>query len=306
MEKQSNILVIGSINMDLVITVPRFPIEGETLTGKSFFTSPGGKGANQAVAAARLGAKVSMIGCIGDDQFGKQLVQNFRREKVNIGQIKFTPHHPTGTAIITINDHAQNQIIVIPGANSLVTEKNILSVWQALKIKPQAVLLQLEIPLSSVITAAELAKKDNSLVILNPAPAQQLPVKLLKLVDYLIPNEHEARLITGKKSIKEAAVFLHNQGVKNIIITLGDKGAYLFNDKQSVIIPPYNVKAVDPTACGDAFIAAFSVSFLQGKSPIESIEFANAAGALTTTKIGAQPFLPFLLDLEQFLSSASN
>lgn len=297
------IQVVGSINMDLITKVPRFPQEGETITGVDFLTVPGGKGANQAVAAARLGAKTAMIGCVGIDRFGKELVASLQKERVSMRRINFIPDTPTGTAIIIVNEKAQNQIIVIPGANHRITEEHLTYAWNTLKIKPQALLLQLEIPLPIVIKAAQLAKKDNTMVVLNPAPAPitSLPIELLNQVDFLIPNEHEAKILANTDDLETAANRLRNQGPK-VIVTLGDKGAMFFDDKPR-IVDPFRVKAVDPTAAGDAFVAAFTVSTLQRKTPLEAIKFANAAGALATTKIGAQPSLPTLVEVNQFIAS---
>ncbi|MBI5452400.1 ribokinase [Candidatus Gottesmanbacteria bacterium] len=301
--KNVPIQVVGSINMDLITKVPRFPGEGETITGVDFFTAPGGKGANQAVAAARLGAKTAMIGCVGIDRFGKELVASLQREKVSMRRINFIPDTPTGTAMIIVNEKAQNQIIVIPGANHKITEEHLAYSWNTLQIKPQALLLQLEIPLPIVIKAAQLAKKGNTMVVLNPAPAPItfLPAELLNHVDFLIPNEHEAKILAGTDDLETAADQLRNKGPK-VIITLGDKGAMFFDDKP-VYVDPFRVNAIDPTAAGDAFVAAFTVATLQGQPILGAIRFANAAGALAATKIGAQPSLPTFAEVKRFIAS---
>lgn len=284
--------------MDMIVRVSRFPNQGETITGTRFDTAHGGKGANQAVAAARLGADVSFIGCVGNDDFGKQNIFSLSSEGINTTYIKTTNTH-TGIAVIVVNDTAQNQITVIPGANHQVTPEQ---VTEALDAAPRVdcVLLQLEIPLPAVICAAELARKNGSLVILNPAPAIPIPEELIALVDYLIPNEHEAYVLTGKKDMTEAGKTLIAHGAKHVIITLGDKGTLLVNGTHQTI-SPFHVHAVDPTAAGDAFVAAFAVSLLEGKPPKEAIRFANAAGALTATKPGAQPSLPTRKEIEAFL-----
>lgn len=301
--KITPIQVVGSINMDLITKVTRFPKSGETLTGIDFLTAAGGKGANQAVAAARLGSRIAMIGCVGIDRFGKELVAGLKREGVSMRRISFIPDAPTGTAIIIVNENAQNQIIVIPGANHRITEDHLVFSWNTLKIKPKALLLQLEIPMPIVIKAAQLAKKDNTMVVLNPAPAPNTPLsdELLQQVDFLIPNEHEARLLAKTDDLEQAAQNLRALGPK-VIVTLGDQGAMFFDDKLQ-IVDSFHIKAVDPTAAGDAFVAAFTVATLQGQPPLEAIKFANAAGALTTTKIGAQPSLPTLAEVNQFIAS---
>lgn len=283
-----SIQVIGSINMDLIAKVSRFPKEGETITGQQFLTAAGGKGANQAVAASRLGAKVSLVGCVGKDTFGTSLLNNLKKEKINIKHITKSSEN-TGTAFITINQNAQNQIIVIPGANHTITTKQVGLAIKKEKIA--AIIMQLEIPLKIVEYVAKEAKKKNLLVILNPAPAIPLSNKLLRMVDYLIPNEHEAEVLTGEKNMEKAAQILKQKGAKNIIITLGSRGA-LYLDNKLQYVPPFRVKAVDPTAAGDAFVAAFTVSILEGKKIENAIRFANAAGALAATKLGAQPSLP--------------
>jgi len=301
-EAPLSIQVVGSINMDLITKVSRFPREGETITGLDFLTAPGGKGANQAVAAARLGARTAMIGCVGIDRFGKELVASLQKEKVSMRRIGLIPDAPTGTAIIIVDERAKNQIIVIPGANYRITEKQLTYAWTTLKIKPQALLLQLEIPLPIVIKAAQLAKKDNTLVVLNPAPAPtaSLPIELLSHVDFLIPNEHEAKILAETDDLELAAGRLRDKGFK-VIITLGNEGALFFDDRP-LYIKPFLVMAIDPTAAGDAFVAAFTLAILEGKPVEEAIRFANAAGALATTKLGAQPSLPTRKEVERLLA----
>lgn len=299
--KNISVQVVGSINMDMIVQLDRFPKEGETLTGTKFMTAPGGKGANQAVAASRLGAKTALIGCVGVDQFGKDLVGNLKKEKVSMRRVGFIPDVSTGTAIISINTQAQNQIIVIPGANHTITLEHLKRSWKTLKMKPQAVLLQLEISFPIVWEAAQIAKRDKALVVLNPAPAYPITRDLLQLVDYLVPNEHEAKLIAKKEDVEDAATTLHKMGAKHVVITLGEKGALYTNGQSLHYVPSFRVHAIDPTAAGDTFVAAFTVAILEGKSPLAAIQFANAAGALATTKMGAQPSLPTRVEIEQFL-----
>lgn len=299
---QISIQVVGSINMDLVVKVPRFPNSGETITGTTLLTASGGKGANQAIAAAKLGAKVVFVGNVGNDDFGKQQIRALQKEGANTQFISTVSSVNTGTAIITIDQNAHNQIIVIPGANHTISKKQVEKAFKSIKM--QALLLQLEIPLDIVTFAATLAKNIGSLVILNPAPAIPIPDKLINLVDYLIPNEHEALLLTGKTTIEDAGKNLIKRGAKNVIVTLGKKGAVYF-DKKPIYVPAFKVKAIDPTAAGDAFIASFAVTILQGHSLLDAIKFANAAGALASTKIGAQPSLPTLAEIKQFVASSS-
>jgi len=301
---QPLIYVVGSINMDLITKVPRFPQEGETITGLDFFTAPGGKGANQAVATARLGAKVVFIGAVGVDSYGQQLSEALGKEGINITHLLKVPGVVTGTAIITINKKAQNQIIVIPGANHRITEKQIDEAISKNSHKSGALLLQLEIPLPIVLYAAKRAKDIGLAVTLNPSPATTLPDELFPLLDYVIPNEHEAVILTGKNNPEKAAQKLKKMGARNIIITLGDKGAlYLDDNSRPVTIKGYKIKAVDPTAAGDAFVATFTVALLEEKPIEEAIRFANAAGALAATKLGAQPSLPTRKEVEKFLQT---
>lgn len=301
MRNTTSILVVGSINVDLVAQMERFPNDGETVIGKKYLTVFGGKGANQAVAAARLGAEVHFIGCVGQDNFSEKIIKNLKQEKIDtslIGKV----NQPTGTAFILVNQNAVNKIIVIPGANKEVTPEYIKTAFKRLKSKPKITLLQLEIPINSVIEAAKQAKGIGSLVILNPAPAQKLPNSIFNYLDYIIPNETEAKSLTAENTVEKAAIVLKNSGAKNVIITMGNKGSLIFKDKVKYI-PPYKIKAVDPTAAGDAFIAAFAVSISNGKPETETIQSANAAGALTATKIGAQISLPFGTDLVEFIKS---
>lgn len=289
-ESPISVQVIGSINMDLIAKVNRFPNVGETITGQEFLTAAGGKGANQAVACAKLGASVSFIGCVGKDNFGKELTNSLKEHGIDTKYI-FSGNTNTGTAFITVDQQAHNQIIVIPGANHKLNEDQLELAYNNLRGKTQAVLLQLEIPLPIVKKAIQLAKKDNLLIILNPAPAVPISDKLLGQVDYLIPNEHEAEVLTGEKNVEKAAQIFKRKGAKNVIITLGSRGA-LYLDYKLQYVPPFRIKAVDPTAAGDAFVAAFTVAILEGKPIEKAIKFANAAGALAATKLGAQPSLP--------------
>lgn len=291
----SCITVFGSLNMDLVIQAPRHPRPGETLTGSAFRTFPGGKGANQAVAAARLGGQVTMVGCVGADPFGDALIANLQAAGVDTTCVGRSSE-ATGVALITVSAAGENTIVLAPGANGAVSPETVLAHRDAI-ISADALLLQLEVPLPAVEAAAELAHAHNVPVILNPAPAQPLPASLLRCVTCLVPNQHEAALLTGLATDSDegaaaAARALQAAGVKTIVMTLGARGALVFADGQQVMAPSYPVQVVDTTAAGDAFVAAFAVALTEGQGPVEAARWGCAAGALACTVLGAQPSLP--------------
>ena len=291
----AHIVVIGSLNMDLVVQSPRHPNPGETLIGTSFHTLPGGKGANQAVAAARMGAEVTMIGCVGADAFGDQLIENLGAALVDTARIR-RAEESTGVALITVSEAGANTIVVVPGANFAVSPEQIRANEDVIR-RADAVLLQLEIPLPAVKAAAELAHAHGVPVLLNPAPAQPLARDLLQHVSYLIPNEHEAALLIGAAPGKqnepgEAAAALQAMGVGSVVITLGEQGAILFDGAAAHTVPAFPVRAIDSTAAGDAFVGAFAVALSEGRSPADALTWGCAAGALACTVLGAQPSLP--------------
>lgn len=296
----SKITVIGSLNMDLVITTSRIPVLGETILGRGFMKTPGGKGANQAVASARLGGQVSFIGCVGQDIFGEELIENLNANKVNVKNVFRIEGDSTGVAVIIVKD-GNNMIIVDSGANFRLTPRMIDSLEEVIK-ESTIVVLQLEIPIETVETAAAIAKRHNVKTILNPAPARLLSDKLLKNADIITPNETEAEILTGIKvsddeSARQALIFLRDKGIEQVIITLGSKGA-LYNRKNEIILKPVpKVKVVDTTAAGDAFTGAIAVSLSKGCSIDEAIDFANMAGTLTVTRRGAQLSLPELREV---------
>ncbi|AAO35501.1 ribokinase [Clostridium tetani] len=299
------ILVIGSFMMDLVAQTPRAPIEGETIIGKSFSQFTGGKGANQAVAAARLGAYVTMIGKLGKDSFGEAHIESLRREGINHDYVLFDDVESSGVGHITLEENGNNRIIVIPGANLKLTPKEVEDLEDNIK-SSDIVILQLEIPFETVYKTIELAHKHGKTIILNPAPAAKLKEHFVELVDYIVPNESEASLLTGIKvnsieSARKAAKSLLNLGCKNVIITLGEKGVLLVNNNEEIFQESFKVKPVDTTAAGDSFIGAFAYSLANGLGNVKSLEFACAVGALTVTKIGAQPSLPKLTEVEMFM-----
>jgi ribokinase len=302
-----NIVVVGSLNMDLVVRLPKIPKPGETLLGGVFNTYPGGKGANQAVAASRLGGHVSMIGCVGDDSFGRELVANLSKEGVDTSHVFVQPNVSSGVALIQVDDQAQNSIAVASGANYRLSCEYVEKAMQAIE-KIDVVVMQLETPLETIYTAARVAHQRGAKVILNPAPAQVLENDLLQLVDYLVPNEYEIATMTGFQiqnitDTDQAAQQLLSKGVKNLIVTLGNKGSVIFegNTNNSVDIPAWKVQAVDTTAAGDCFIGAFAVGLSKEKSVKDAAAFASAAAAISVTRVGAQPSLPKIDEVNQFI-----
>jgi ribokinase len=301
---KNKILVIGSINFDMVVFSERLPQPGETVIGKTWQTFPGGKGANQAVAAARLGGDVQMIGNVGEDSAGDTLLQNLKANKVNTSKIKKV-NSPSGTALITVDSEGQNTIVVIPGANATLTKKDIDSLKSIIK-KTNILILQLEIPLEIVVHAIEIAHQYGVTILLNPAPAATIPTETLNKVTYLIPNESELALLSGlptnsDEEIQSAANNLFAMGCKQIILTRGKHGAFYLSPQHKISSLPFQVPVVDTTAAGDAFIGAFAVALANDLDLQTALLRANAAGALTVTKAGAQSSLPTLQELDQFL-----
>lgn len=305
MNKQG-VLVIGSSNLDLVVTAKRFPKPGETIFGKKFEMFPGGKGANQAVCAARLGCKTTFIGKMGNDDFREKLSSILIEAGVDIKNLLVDSNEHTGTALITVDETGQNQIIVISGSNMKLSPKDIER-KSALFSDAAVVLAQLEIPIETVVQAAELARQNHALFILNPAPAASLPDRLFPLIDFITPNENELELLSGIKivddsSIKRASEKLIQKGVRNIIVTLGKRGAMLVNHTCAKLFPVSKVKVVDSTAAGDAFNGAFASSISEGHSIEESIEFANKIASISVTRMGAQSSMPYLNEIKDLLT----
>jgi ribokinase len=299
-----HIVVVGSLNMDLVVRAPRLPEPGETILGSDFHNFPGGKGANQAVAAARLGGKVNMIGRVGKDSFGDSLFEEVNSEGIETKYILRDPKEATGVALITVDETGQNTIVVSSGANSRLTPIDVANAEEAFA-DAAVLLLQLESPLSAVARAIELAKHHGVKVVLNPAPAQMLQTKLLTQVDYLIPNQTELALLAGVEGTDTAVSCLRGLGVTRLIVTLGDQGVLVIEKNKEIQLQGYAVEVVDTTAAGDAFVGAFAVALTEGKSALEAAEFGNAAGALTVMRSGAQPSLPTRAELDQFLEQAN-
>ena len=295
--EQQKILVVGSSNTDMVIQTRKFPAPGETILGGKFFMNPGGKGANQAVAAQRLGGSVSFVGKIGNDIFGKQAVQLLENEGINVRYVAVDPENPSGVALITVDSKAENSIVVAPGSNGTLNPEDFDKALSELEAA-EFVLMQLEIPIATVEYIARLAARKNKKVILNPAPAVELKDEILKNLYIITPNETEAEILTGirvsdEASALQAATFLHNKGVHIVIITMGAAGAFLLENGSSGMVPAPLVKAVDTTAAGDTFNGALLVALSEGKSLQKSIAFANLAASISVTRPGAQSSVPY-------------
>jgi ribokinase len=290
------VVVVGSLNTDLVVRTPRFPRPGETIAGHDFHTVAGGKGANQAAAAARLGASVAMVGCVGGDDFGRQQLAGLGRLGVNVDAVRRDDTASTGVALIMVDEAGQNSIILDLGANVRLSVADVRAAEAAIA-SASVLLVQLEIPLEVVEQAIQLARRHQVMAVLNPAPAQDLPPELLRHVDVLIPNESEAALLTGidvtdMERGREAAEKLLQAGVGIVIMTLGERGALAVSRQTVVHAPAFQVDVVDTTAAGDAFVAGFAVALAEGRELPNAVRFANAAGAVAVTRLGAQPSLP--------------
>jgi ribokinase len=298
--------VLGSVNMDMVTRVGSFPKPGQTVEGISFTTFPGGKGANQAVALSRLGADVLMAGRIGDDLFGTQYKRVFAESGVDSGALEVMSGIATGTASIEVSNMGENHIVVVAGANGLVdtvfVEKN-----RAVIESSDFLLLQLEVPLESVVLAARISRAAGRIVVLDPAPAKHLPNDLLALASVITPNETEAAMLTGEDTsadagIRRAGEKLLDSGVSTVIIKAGVRGAYLVARGCFERVPGFTVKSVDTTAAGDSFNAGLAVALGEGRGMIESIRFANAVAAISTTRNGAQAAMPVRAEVDAFLA----
>lgn len=292
----ARICVVGSLNMDLVTRTPRIPIPGETIIGHEFFTAPGGKGANQAVAAARLGAQVSMVGRVGADDFGQAMRRTLADDGVDCTYVFEDEAANTGIAAILVDDGGENSIVVASGANARLSPADVERAKAAI-VGADVLLLQLEVPLETVIRAAEIARAHGVTVVLNPAPARSDLAPLLPLVDILIPNESETALLTGlpvdsADELRAAAEALRATGVGVIILTLGAQGVMLVQASGAERVPAFAVTPVDATAAGDAFVGGFAVALAEGKPLAEAVRWGAAAGGLAATKLGAQPSLP--------------
>lgn len=300
------IVVVGSMNMDLVVTVPRHPRSGESILGSDYVTYPGGKGANQAVAATRAGGNVQMVGLVGKDSFGVQLQSNLETSGVGASQVSVVPG-PSGIALITVDSQAENTIVVSPGANSLLLPDRIsLEILQGAKL----ILMQLEIPLETVQFVTEAAATKEIPVLLNAAPVELLPDRLLQGIAYLIVNKSEAALLSGVTVQTEddaliAAEKLRQQGTQTVVVTLGDQGVIWSNSESEGRLPAHRVEVVDTTAAGDAFCGGFATCLAKEMPLNVAVKFANAAGAIAVTRQGAQHSLGSRAEIEHLLQQAS-
>jgi ribokinase len=301
----TKILVIGSLNMDLVVIASRHPRIGETILGTSFNTFPGGKGANQAIAAARLGASVQMIGCVGEDAFGQALLDNLSKNRVDCTHLKTSNTSSSGTALITVDQTGRNSIIVVPGSNHDLLPSDLDSLENEIS-SAGMVILQMEIQLETVWKSIRMAKKHAVPVLLNPAPANSIPDEYLNGLDYLVPNESELNSLTGLPTntlpeISKAINILISKGVKRVILTRGELGCYYMDRETAVQIPSLKVNPVDTTGAGDAFIGGFAYSLVLGETIQEALKTGVTAGAMAVTKAGAQTSFPTRQEFEDFL-----
>jgi ribokinase len=300
----ADIVVVGSLNMDLVVKAPRAPEAGETMRGHDFQMVPGGKGANQAAAAAKLGGDTAMVGRVGGDAFGPALIENLARQGVNTEEIVLDEETSSGVAVIVVDDAGENRIVISAGANGRVGTSDIDRVEGLLRVA-KFLILQLEIPLEVVEYAIEKAAAHPVNVILNPAPASPVSPEVLGRVDWLVPNETEAKLLTGLdvsdlSSAEKAALQFLEYGVSRVIITLGERGALLMTDEAATHVTTRRVEVVDTTAAGDAFIGALAVALVKGVSQLDAVRYAAAAGTLAVTKFGAQTSLPTAEEVQVF------
>ena len=298
------IVVVGSSNTDMIIKLDRIPRPGETRLGGEFLTAAGGKGANQAVAAARAGGAVTLVARVGQDMFGERAVAGLAENGINVDFVQYDKS-PSGVALIFVGEDGENSIAVGSGANARLSPADVRKAKAAVAAA-DVVIMQLETPLETVQAAAELATASGSRVILNPAPAQRLSDKLLKRISILTPNESETELLTGVKitgdaSCARAAEALRRKGVETVIITLGSHGAFVASAAMKERVPGFKVKPVDTTAAGDTFNGALAVALAEGRSMVEAVRFANAAGAVAVTRMGAQPSAPTRKEIDKLV-----
>ena len=300
--KPGGILVVGSANMDLVVFSDRFPRPGETILGDRFEMIPGGKGVNQAVCSARLGAETTFLGRMGRDEFHKSLSATMRRDRIDLTYLKSDPHQKTGTALIMVNSQGENEIVVISGSNMSLSKSDVINAERAVE-NAAIIVTQLEVPTEAVLAAAELARKHNKIFLLNPAPARELPVELYPLTNFITPNETELSTLTGQpvknaEDILKGARCLLDWGVQNVIVTLGASGVVWVSKNNQKKYPAKKVKAVDTTAAGDAFNGAFACAMAEGQTIDEAISFAIKVAAVSVTRVGAQSSMPTRSEVE--------
>ncbi|MDY4385860.1 ribokinase [Pectobacterium aroidearum] len=305
--KTGKLVVLGSINADHILNLEQFPRPGETVIGEQYSVAFGGKGANQAVAAGRSGADIAFIACVGDDDIGARICQQLSKDNIDVSSVEAISGETTGVALIFVNADAENMIAINAGANAAVTSDYLRRHQQHI-IDASALLMQLESPLETVIAAAKLAHEHQTKVILNPAPARELPDELLSLVDMITPNETEAQFLTGitvetEDDAARAAEVLHDKGIETVLITLGSRGVWLSENGQGQRIPGYRVKAVDTIAAGDTFNGALVTALLENKPMSSAVKFAHAAAAIAVTRRGAQPSVPWREEIDEFLQT---
>jgi ribokinase len=303
----ARILVVGSSNTDMIVRLHRLPGPGETVIGGKFATAPGGKGANQAVGAARAGGRVAFVARLGSDALGDAALASLERDGIDVTHVSRDRSAPSGVAFICVADGGENLIAVASGANDLLRAADVRRAARAFR-GVDVVLVQLETPLPAVAAAVALAAKARVRVILNPAPARALPDRLLRRVAILTPNEHEAELLTGirvadAKSAARAARALRRRGVATVIVTLGRRGVFVADGQVEHLVPGFRVEAVDTTAAGDIFNGALAVALGEGEGLFEAVRFAQAAAAISVTRAGAQPSAPRRREIERLLRS---
>ncbi|RTN58660.1 ribokinase [Enterobacter ludwigii] len=306
MKTAGNLVVLGSINADHILNLESFPTPGETVTGNQYQVAFGGKGANQAVAAGRSGAKIAFIACTGDDDTGERVRKQLASDNIDIAPVSVVEGESTGVALIFVNAEGENVIGIHAGANAALTTERV-NVQREIIANAEALLMQLESPVESVLAAAAIAHQNHTTVVLNPAPARVLSDELLALVDIITPNETEAEKLTGVRvenddAAARAAKVLHDKGIGTVIITLGSRGVWASVNGEGRRVPGFKVKAIDTIAAGDTFNGALVTALLEGKRMDDAIRFAHAAAAIAVTRKGAQPSVPWRKEIDEFLS----
>jgi ribokinase len=297
-----NIVVVGSANTDMVVKSPRIPGPGETVIGSEFLMAAGGKGANQAVAATRLGAKVTFVACLGNDVFGDQAIAGYEREGIDVSFVVRDPQAASGVALIIVDEQGENSIAVASGANARLSPADVKRAASRIA-QADALLVQLEVPMDAVRQAVILAYHAGVPVILNPAPAQEMDADLLERVAVATPNEHEIKVVVGQRDQDAAISAMLGAGTQTILVTLGKRGVLWATETARTLVPAYEVQAVDTTAAGDAFNGGLACALGQGKPMADAIRYANAVAALSVTRMGAQPSLPTAKEVDNFLAA---
>lgn len=305
MNKTGKLAVLGSINADHILNMAQFPRPGETVIGKQYQVAFGGKGANQAVAAGRSGADIAFIACVGEDDIGQRIRDRLAEDRIDVASVEVVPDESTGVALIFVNGEGENCIAIHAGANAALTPARVEKYQQTIA-DADALLMQLESPLESVLAAAKIAQQHQTRVILNPAPALALSDELLALIDMITPNETEAEILTGVPVANDddaarAAAVLHAKGIGSVLITLGSRGVWLSQEGKGERIAGFRVDAVDTIAAGDTFNGALITALLEGKAMPEAVRFAHAAAAIAVTRYGAQPSVPWREEIDLFL-----